>query len=278
MIGENRTGQEGSSVSEREILETQAQKCASMLEKSKQAVLLSGAGMSTSAGLPDFRGPQGIYRQKLHTDPERIFDIDAFHEDPSFFYDFHREFLRSVGKIKPTFAHRFFASLEKEGILEGIITQNIDALHQRAGSRKVYEIHGGIWKSFCPGCGKTWGYEESLQLAFEQKVPHCDSCGDVIKPDIVFFGEMVKHLDDCRALSESADLFFVVGSSLVVTPAALLPSMTRGDVIVVNKGDISRTYLPENRVVLHAEEDIDTFFRAVNSYLKLEVPEEPEEA
>ncbi|MGC9371919.1 MAG: SIR2 family NAD-dependent protein deacylase [Thermovirgaceae bacterium] len=259
------------------ILEKQARECASLLENSQNAVLLSGAGMSTSAGLPDFRGPQGIYRQKLHTNPERIFDIDAFYNDPRFFYDFHREFLRSVQTIRPTFAHRFFASLEREKILSGIITQNIDALHQRAGSRKVYEIHGGIWKSFCTECGKTWGYEKSLRLAFKQDVPHCDSCGGVIKPDIVFFGEMVKYLDECRALAEAADLFFVIGSSLVVTPAALLPSMTRGNVVVVNKGDISRTYLPESRVVLHAEEDIDTFFRAVNRYLKLEVPENSKE-
>ncbi|MFP4481397.1 MAG: SIR2 family NAD-dependent protein deacylase [Thermovirgaceae bacterium] len=261
-------------MSDRNIIERQVQKCASLLENSKRVVLLSGAGMSTSAGLPDFRGPQGIYRQKLHTNPERIFDIDAFYEDPRFFYNFHREFLRSAKTIVPTFAHKFFAALEREEILGGIITQNIDALHQRAGSRKVYEIHGGIWKSFCTECGKTWGYEESLELAFEHDVPHCESCGGVIKPDIVFFGEMVKHLNDCRTLAESADLFFVVGSSLVVTPAALLPSMTRGDVIIVNKGDISRTYLPQERVVLHAEEDIDTFFRAVNEILELDVPEE----
>jgi len=256
-------------------LESQARKCAERLQNTRKAVLLSGAGMSTNAGLPDFRGPKGIYRQKLHTDPERIFDIDYFYQDPRFFYDFHREFLRSVEKIKPTFAHRFFAALEKEGILEGVITQNIDSLHQRAGSKKVYEIHGGIWKSFCIDCGKTWGYEESLKMAFEYEVPRCDRCGGVVKPDIVFFGEMVKHLEECKALSSSAELLFVVGSSLVVTPAALLPSMTKGDIIVVNKGEISRTYLPQERVLLHAEEDIDDFFRAVNEHLRLEIPENP---
>lgn len=261
-------------MADRKTLKANATDCASRIEKARRVVLLSGAGMSTNAGLPDFRGPHGIYRQKLHTDPERIFDIDFFHENPHFFYDFHREFLKSVQTIRPTFAHRFFAALENAASLEGVVTQNIDALHQRAGSRKVYEIHGGIWKSSCTACGKTWGYEESLKLAFGHDVPHCDACGGVIKPDIVFFGEMVKHLDACRELAESADLFFVVGSSLAVTPAALLPSMTRGDIIIVNKGEISRASLAPGKVVIHAEEDIDSFFSAVGEHLDLEIPEE----
>ena len=144
-------------------LEHAASLCSAMIERSNRIVLLSGAGMSTSAGLPDFRGPDGIYRRKLGVDPEKIFDIDWFRRDPSFFYRFHREFLGSLEKIEPTFAHRFFASLEKEGKLSGIITQNIDSLHQRAGSSKVLEFHGGVWSSFCTSCGKTWGYRKALR-------------------------------------------------------------------------------------------------------------------
>jgi len=240
-----------------------ASECSVMIERANRIVLLSGAGMSTNAGLPDFRGPDGIYRRELGVDPERIFDIDWFRRDPSFFYRFHREFLGSLESIEPTFAHRFFATLEKEGKLSGIITQNIDSLHQRAGSSKVLEFHGGVWSSFCTSCSKTWGYRESLAMAFAYDVPRCDSCGGVIKPDIVFFGEMVKHLEESRELARRSDLFFVVGSSLNVTPAALLPAMSAGKIVVVNKGEIARHYLPRERIDLLVEEDIDTFFKAV---------------
>lgn len=244
-------------------LRSAASFCSDLIERSNRIVLLSGAGMSTSAGLPDFRGPGGIYRRKLGVDPERIFDIDWFKRDPSFFYRFHREFLQSLEKIEPTFAHRFFASLEKEGKLSGIITQNIDSLHQRAGSSRVMEFHGGVWSSFCTSCGRTWGYNESVAMTFASDVPRCESCGGVIKPDIVFFGEMVKHLEESNELAREADLFFVVGSSLNVTPAALLPALSGGNIVVVNKGEIALHYLPPERIDLLVEEDIDTFFRAV---------------
>jgi NAD-dependent deacetylase len=242
-----------------------ASECAGMIRRSSRIVLLSGAGMSTSAGLPDFRGPNGIYRQQMGVEPEMIFDIGWFRKDPAFFYEFHREFLRSLQKIEPTFSHRFFANLEKEGKMSGIITQNIDALHQRAGSLKVLEFHGGVWSSFCTGCGKTWGYRESVDMAFAEDVPRCDLCGGVIKPDVVFFGEMVKHLEESREMARNADLMFVVGSSLNVTPAALLPACSKGKIVVVNKGDIAHNYLPRERIDLFAEEDIDTFFRAVKN-------------
>lgn len=240
-----------------------ARECAAMIERSDRIVLLSGAGMSTSAGLPDFRGPDGIYSRRMGVEPERIFDIDWFREKPSFFYNFHREFLRSLETVVPTFSHRFFASLERMGKISGVVTQNIDALHQRAGSKKVLEVHGSIWKSFCMNCGKEWSYDESLSLAFSCDVPYCDLCSGLIKPDVVFFGEMVKYLEESRELARTADLFFVAGSSLNVTPAALLPSMTSGKIVVVNKGDIEHQYLPRKRIDILAGEDIDTFFRAV---------------
>ncbi|MDO9508437.1 MAG: Sir2 family NAD-dependent protein deacetylase, partial [Thermovirgaceae bacterium] len=242
-------------------LETTSAECAELIKASRRIVLLSGAGMSTNAGLPDFRGPNGIYKQKLGADPERVFDIDWFRREPSFFYEFHREFLSSLNTIEPTFSHTFFASLEKMGKMSGIVTQNIDALHQRAGSKKVFEMHGSVWKSFCTNCGREWNYEDSVSLAFSCDVPRCDSCSGLIKPDVVFFGEMVKQLEESRDLARSADLFFVVGSSLNVTPAALLPSMTRGAIVVVNKGEISGFHLPRERIQIFAEEDIDTFFR-----------------
>lgn len=246
-------------------LEASAEECAALIKASNRIVLLSGAGMSTSAGLPDFRGPDGIYKQKMGVDPERIFDIDWFRKEPAFFYEFHREFLGSLKTIEPTFSHMFFASLEQKGKMSGIVTQNIDALHQRAGSKNVLEIHGSVWKSFCVNCAREWNFEDSISLAFSRDVPRCDICGGVIKPDVVFFGETVKQLEESRKLARSADLFFVVGSSLNVTPAALLPSMTGGTIVVVNKGTISGFYLPRERVRIFAEEDIDTFFGAVDA-------------
>lgn len=249
-------------------LEATARECSELIKASNRIVLLSGAGLSTSAGLPDFRGPNGIYKRKMGVEPERVFDIEWFRRDPSFFYEFHREFLRSLKIIEPTFSHRFFASLEQQGKMSGIVTQNIDALHQRAGSKKVFEIHGGVWKSSCINCGREWGYEDSVSLAFSSDVPLCDSCQGIIKPDVVFFGEMVKHLEESRKLASGTDLFFVVGSSLNVTPAALLPSLASGAIIVVNKGEISDHYLPRKQIRIFAEEDIDTFFRAVEKVMQ----------
>lgn len=250
-------------------LQQEASQCAEMIKKANAIVLLSGAGMSTNAGIPDFRGPQGLYKRAGIPDPERIFDIEYFYRDPSLFYSFHRELLKALDAAKPTFAHFFFAALEKKGKLLGIVTQNIDALHQRAGSHKVYEIHGGIWESHCTKCGKLFDYETSKRMTFEKEIPRCDNCGGVIKPDIVFFGEPVKHIDECFELARKADLFFVVGSSLVVTPAAMIPSATSGEIIVVNKGEVSEFYLPSSRVALRVDADIDEFFRSVNEELKL---------
>lgn len=230
-------------------------------------MLLSGAGMSTSAGLPDFRGPNGLYKQKMGVEPERIFDIEFFRKDPGFFYEFHREFLKSLEKIEPTFSHFFFSRLERSGRLSGVITQNIDALHQRAGSGNVLEIHGSVWKSACTDCGRSWDYKESLSMAFSAKVPRCGSCGGVIKPDVVFFGEMVRQLEESRDMAQKSDLFIVAGSSLVVTPAAHLPSLSDGKIVVVNRGNIEERNLPRARVEIFADEDIDTFFRKVESFL-----------
>ena len=147
--------------------------------------------------------------------------------------------------------------------MAGIVTQNIDALHQKAGSAKVLEIHGSIWKSHCTGCGKGYSYRESARKVETEGVPLCDSCRGVLKPDVVFFGENVMQFEACQELAAGADLLFVVGSSLVVTPAAWLPSLCPGNIVVVNRGEISRTYLPASRVALHVEEDIDTFFTAL---------------
>jgi NAD-dependent deacetylase len=240
-----------------------------MIERAGRIALLSGAGMSTAAGIPDFRGPDGIYAKLNIENPEMIFEINTFRRDPSIFYKHGRAFLEKIRQVEPTFSHRFFAALEKKGKMTGIVTQNIDALHQRAGSKKVLEIHGGIWDTFCTGCNKRFDYETAQAKMRAEEIPTCDECGGVLKPDVVFFGEPVKYLAECQATAAAADLFFVVGSSLVVTPAALLPLMTPAPIVVVHKGEISHTYLPPERIALFADEYIDTFFKEVNLHLKL---------
>ncbi len=249
-----------------------AGRCADLIASAERIVLLSGAGMSTSAGIPDFRGPEGLYAKLGIENPERIFDIGVFEVNPAFYYKFHREFLRQVEAVQPTWGHRFFARLEKEGRMSGIVTQNIDALHQRAGSAKVLEIHGSIWQSRCTKCGKNYGYRESARKVEAEGIPLCDRCQSVIKPEVVFFGENVMQFEACQELVASADLLFVVGSSLAVTPAAWLPSLCPGNIVVVNKGEISRTWLPSSRVSLHVDEDIDAFFQSVAARMGLDVP------
>ena len=157
---------------------------ACLLEDSKTAAVLSGAGCSTNAGLKDFRGSEGLYNSGKH-DPKKIFDIDEFLKEPAYFYDFARDFIGKLKNIKPTFTHYFFSELEKKGKVKGIITQNIDALHQKAGSANVVELHGSFWTSRCMSCAREYSYAEMEPKILSNEVPRC-GCGVVIKPDIVF--------------------------------------------------------------------------------------------
>lgn len=248
-------------------LSHQAAICAEWIRNASHIVVLSGAGLSTAAGIPDFRGPQGLYRRASIDEPEALFDIGRFDADPSFFYRFHREFLDLLDGLRPTFAHRFFAALEQQEHLAAVVTQNIDGLHQAAGSTKVLEIHGGIRTNHCRRCRTSYDLDDVKALLTMEPVPHCGRCGGVIKPDVVFFGETVRHLEECQQEAAEADLLVVVGSSLVVTPAALLPSLCRGKIVVVNKGELSPTYLARDRIDLYAEEDIDAFFTLVDEAL-----------
>lgn len=246
---------------------THAQTCAKWIEQAKRIVVLSGAGMSTNAGIPDFRGPKGLYKTLDIPNPHQVFEIETFNRDPSIFYRFGKEFLTNIKKVDPTFSHRFFAALEERGKMAGIITQNIDALHQRAGSKKVFEIHGGVWETHCTKCHRVYDYDTATEKILKEEVPLCIDCGGVLKPDVVFFGEPVKRLYECQALAQNADLFFVLGTSLTVSPAAMMPGFSSGKIVVVHKGEISHFYLPKERIDMFADEYLDTFFKKVNSHL-----------
>lgn len=234
--------------------------CAHLIKEAKSIAALTGAGISTSAGIPDFRGPRGLYVTRQY-DPEKVFDIDYFYRDPAPFYQFARDFIVLEEKIKPTFAHQFLSDLEKKGKLKGIVTQNIDSLHRMAGSKKqnVYEMHGSFWTSICLDCYKEISYAQMKKRLAAAEIPRCE-CGGLLKPDIVFFGEPVKHLAESAALAEAADLFFIIGTSCVVYPAAMIPQYTKGKIIVVNQTPIQ---IDLNNVVLTVQEDIDEFFMKV---------------
>ncbi|SMG32634.1 SIR2 family NAD-dependent protein deacylase [Dethiosulfovibrio salsuginis] len=246
------------------------QLCSKLMGKARSTVVLSGAGMSTASGIPDFRGPEGLYSGKNGPTMESIFELESFVENPAVFYDFYRRFLSVVDRATPTYTHRFLAAMERESLLFGIVTQNIDALHQKAGSRAVYEIHGSIWTSRCLHCGREYDYKTSKKMAFSNQTPYC-SCRGLIKPDIVFFGEEVRHLRECMDMAKKSDLFLVLGSSLTVAPASYLPSMCHGTVIIVNKGNIPFTSSIVGPKTLLMNYDLDTFFSTLNEELKLPI-------
>ncbi len=236
-------------------LQDQAQQVAELIKRSRSIAVLTGAGISTHAGIPDFRGPQGLYVTRKY-DADKVFNLDYFLQDPLPFFDFARDFVTLQSGLKPTMAHRFWARLEQEGLLAGLVTQNIDSLHQLAGSKRVFEIHGSFARTFCWECGHAVSEKELIVLLTQYAIPKC-SCGGLLKPDVVFFGENVKCLAEAVSLAASADLLFVVGTSCAVFPAGAIPTYCAGRIVVVN---FSPLEIPLANDVLWVKEDIDAFF------------------
>ncbi len=221
------------------------------IRKAKRCVALTGAGVSTLSGIPDFRGPQGLYRQS-GIDPDRIFDLRAFMRDPSYFYAHAGKLFYPATPPRPSAVHLALARLEAEGLLRAVITQNIDCLHQAAGSRRVLELHGSPQRHACLDCGATYAFADIASRVQGGVIPRCDACGGVIKPGIVFFGEMLPEdtLAEAEAEAASADLMLALGTSLTVYPAAALPEVTLragGDLIIVNAAP---THLDESAILL----------------------------
>jgi len=243
--------------------------CADLIARSRSMVVLSGAGISTAAGIPDFRGPRGLYVTRLY-DPVKVFDIRWFRRDPGFFYEFARDFARMMKSVRPTFTHFFLSRLEEAGKLTGVITQNIDLLHQAAGSRNVVELHGSYGSASCCDCNRAFysldhaWWEEAMRESRRPPVAFCPACGGVLKPNIVFFGEMVKGYDRAERLIARSDLLLVVGSSLTVAPASLLPHAAGGATVVVNKGAVTLEPSPRRFFV---DRDTDGYFREVAAIL-----------
>lgn len=204
------------------------------IEASDNIVFFGGAGVSTESGIPDFRSTDGLYHQKFEYPPETILSHTFFYQHTEYFYRFYREKMLPL-EAKPNAAHRALAALERAGKLRAIVTQNIDGLHQKAGSKNVYELHGSIWRNYCTKCGKSYSAEF---IRDSGGVPHC-ACGGLIKPDVVLYEE---GLDEktikgaVRAIAE-ADVLIVGGTSLTVYPAAGLIRYYGGNRLVLINRD-----------------------------------------
>ncbi len=207
-----------------------AELCALLLER-QPCVVLTGAGVSTESGIPDFRSPTGIWAT---VDPLEVASIQAFRRDPERVWAFYRERIDMLLQAEPNPAHRALAELERRGLVQAVVTQNVDTLHSRAGSHDVVELHGSIRSAVCPGCLWTETADAVLEQLKEQPVPLCAHCGEALKPGVTMFGELLPPgaLERATHLARSAGLVLVVGSSLEVWPAAGLPLEARAFAIV----------------------------------------------
>ena len=215
-----------------------AARLAELIAEGQPCVVLTGAGVSTESGIPDFRSAEGVWASY---DPMEYATIDAFRRDPVKVWDFYARRLGVLRAAEPNAAHRALAALEAAGLVEGVITQNIDRLHEQAGSREVVEVHGSVRTSSCLACGRRVAFDEVVALLDGAPAPACPSCGEILKPDVVMFGELLPAASIERAfqLARSARLMLVVGSSLEVYPVAGLPLETLdrgGRLAIVNRG------------------------------------------
>ena len=210
-----------------------AQALSDILRKSHHIVFFGGAGVSTASGIPDFRSANGLWNQKYgrNLSPEEMVSRSFFEKDPEDFFAFYKEKL-VYPEARPNGCHRALAKLEEMGKLLAVVTQNIDGLHQMAGSKKVYELHGSVLRNYCTRCHASYDADYVLQAP---GVPHCRACGAIVKPDVVLYEEMLDEavIDKSVKAIARADTLIVGGTSLVVYPAAGFIRYFRGDNLVV---------------------------------------------
>ena len=205
-----------------------------IIAESDRIVFFGGAGVSTESGIPDFRSVDGLYHQKYDYPPETILSHTFWGENPEEFYRFYRDKLIVKG-AKPNAAHLRLAKLEREGRLKAIVTQNIDGLHQKAGSKNVLELHGSVHRNFCMHCNKFFDAE---YMKNSTGIPKCDACGGTIKPDVVLYEEGLDNdvIEQSLYYISHADMLIIGGTSLVVYPAAGLVRYYRGHkLVLINK-------------------------------------------
>ena len=211
-----------------------------MINESRNIVVFTGAGISVPSGIPDFRSADGIYNQKTNfsASPEDIISHSFFMSHTEDFYTFYKDKM-CYPKAEPNAAHKFFADLEKKGKNVIVVTQNIDGLHQKAGSSIVYELHGTIHQNFCQRCGRLFGLDYVMN---SNGVPHCDKCGGIVKPNVVLYEESLDEDTIQRSIGAimTCDMMIIVGTSLRVYPAAGFIRYFRGrHLVVINKDSTS---------------------------------------
>jgi len=212
-----------------------------MIKKSSQTTVLTGAGISTLSGIKDFRSSNGIYSSKYHhLNIEDILNYDFFLDNPKIFYSWAKDNWYNLDNYNPNIIHTTLAKLQRLNYIDNIFTQNIDMLHFKAKSERVYEVHGSIKTNHCIKCNQIYNYYDILNIVKKDEVPRCSKCGGLIKPDIVFYGENLNYEIINKAISSfsNSDLALVLGSSLVVQPAASFIDYTinnHGKVVIVNR-------------------------------------------
>ena len=217
---------------------TETEKLKQWIEESGNVVFFGGAGVSTESGIPDFRSQDGLYSQQYQYPPEIIISHSFYLKNPEEFYRFYKNKM-IFPDAKPNAAHLALARLERQGKVKAVITQNIDGLHQKAGSRNVLELHGSVYRNFCTRCGRAYGLDAVLQA---EGVPRC-SCGGIIKPDVVLYEEGLDSdvLQKAVFYIRHADVLIIGGTSLTVYPAAGLIDYYQGNrLVLINKSATAR--------------------------------------
>ncbi|MCH3966250.1 MAG: NAD-dependent protein deacylase [Bacilli bacterium] len=219
-------------------IQEEAKKLQALIDKSHKIVFFGGAGVSTESGIPDFRSVDGLYHQKYKYDPEIIISHGFFENSTEEFYRFYKDKMLLLDN-KPNAAHFFLTKLEKAGKLKAVVTQNIDGLHQMAGTKNVIELHGSVYRNHCETCGRF--FDAAFVKNSKDLVPHCPDCGGIIKPDVTLYEEPLEEMTVTRALVaiSEADLLIVAGTSLVVYPAASFINYYQGDDVVLIDKDPS---------------------------------------
>ena len=212
----------------------QMEKLKQWIAESSRIVFFGGAGVSTESGIPDFRSVDGLYSQKFDYPPETIISHSFYLRKPEYFFNFYREKMLPLG-FEPNITHKVLAKWEQEGKLSAVVTQNIDGLHQKAGSKRVYELHGSVLRNYCVKCHKFHSAEFVRDAV---GVPRCD-CGGIVKPDVVLYEESLNHqtIENSVNAIYNADLLIVAGTSLTVYPAAGLIDYYRGSRLVLINRD-----------------------------------------
>lgn len=223
------------------MYEKEINKLKNLIQSHNNIVFFGGAGVSTESNIPDFRSSNGLFNQNLnkHFSPEEVVSFSFFVRYPEYFYDFYKDKLVYTD-AKPNNAHKALSYLEKIGKLKAIVTQNIDGLHQMAGSKNVFELHGSIQRNYCTKCHKFFDLDYILNS--ESVIPKCDECGSIIKPDVVLYEESLNDSVVSGAIDaiKNADLLIVGGTSLLVYPAASFINYYKGkDLVIINKSSTS---------------------------------------